>query len=340
MGLLAKAGSNTNSSPNDDFIELEELPSGGETMPLEAEPEKSEFSLDEMGKALCERLKRLQKDANTPYTALILLKAYGAFQFGICLTLKDGVYSCYTSVGLGVKNISIPREKIWPAKNTQVPYFKLDSGINLGINNGQEKLSYWIFPLNSSGEIMILGAAESGNDQSGEANSVFNPESISAIISDTWEKFILETKESIPLPAAEEAPEVINEIEEIGEIEEIEEIEDSDSGEFEPGNADVLKEKIAEYNRIHADFNCILLEKPDSAGKEDTSGFCKKIAGMLSMTGTVLSLSTGHPLILLPKHLDRELIAHRLSKTLNSKLLASFEASSPENVFGRINPLL
>ena len=322
MGLLAKATNNpSNNIVEDELIELEDI--SADEIPLEemAQPEAAspgtKQSLDEMGKALSERIGRLPHEPSTPYTALSLLKAYGAFQTGICLSLKDDVYHSYTSVGLGVKDISIPRDKVWPEENSLDQYFMIDSSLDLGIDSGQESLNYWIFPLDSldGKEIIILGVAD----------SAFNPKSIFTIISDSKDKFIITAKEDNP----EAAKEIIST-----------EPKDSGSGEAETGSTDSFKEKITEYNRIHPDFNCIVLEIPDSASQEDPSGFSKKISNMLSMTGTVLTLPNGRPLILLPKLLDRELIAHRLSKSLNSKLLASFEASNPDDIFSRIKSVL
>jgi len=101
-----------------------------------------------------------------------------------------------------------------------------------------------------------------------------------------------------------------------------------------------LKDKIADYGRIHNDFGCILLDFPDSAGEEEKTGFCKALSKILNLTGTVLPLPTGRPLILLPKLYDRELIAHRLSLSLKARLIDCFEADSPDIVFEKINPPL
>jgi len=275
---------------------------------------------DEMGKALCDRIRRLPQKSTTPYTALSLLKAYGAFQSGICLALKNNVYSSYTSVGLGIVNISIPREKLWSQEKAQVPYFKLDSGIDLGINTGQEGFSYWIFPLNSLEanpsepwkKVMILDVLESS-----EVNSAFSPKSVSAIISNTADKFFIESDRNVSEPVPETNPAGPSPVEQ-----------------------NELEEKIAAYHLNHVEFNCIVLEIPSSSGDDDKANFSKRVSEILNTLGPVLTLSTGCPLILLPKMMDRELIAHRLSKVLNTRPLLSFEANSPENVFSRINSLL
>jgi hypothetical protein len=96
-------------------------------------------------------------------------------------------------------------------------------------------------------------------------------------------------------------------------------------------------ELIKKYCREYNNFNCILFENPPNA--DDKTQFCQKVNTMIDKMGTVISLSTGRPLIMLPLSIDRELIAHRLSKTLNAKILLSFQADSSETVMNRINSL-
>jgi len=94
-----------------------------------------------------------------------------------------------------------------------------------------------------------------------------------------------------------------------------------------------IESNCVEYNN----FNCILFENPSNA--EDKTLFCQKVNTMIDKMGTVTSLSTGRPLVMLPLSIDRELIAHRLSKTLNAKILLSFQADSSEIIINRINSL-
>jgi len=310
MGLLARA------SNNPIPVEVEEDVLAETPLP------ETGLSLDEMGNALSERIRRLSSNSSTPYTALSLLKAYGAFQSGICLFQKDGVYFSYTSVGMGVDKISIPQIKIWSEDKSQLPYFKLDSELNLGTSAGHEHLAYWIFPLvpakGSStepwGEVIILGVAEN--------SELFNPKSISAIISNVADKFLIGAKRALSESAGNTNTPA--------------------QSSYKSGteDTDTLKEKIADYHHIYPELNCILLELPEAIDEVEKADFCKKVSNMLSMTGTVLSLPGGLPLILLPNQVDRDLIAHRLSKSLKTKSLMSFEADSPENVYSEIQSLL
>ena len=287
---------------------------------------------DEMGKALLERIKRLPRKKNTPYIALSLLKAYGSFQAGICLSLEDDLYSSYASVGLGVEKTIIPRDKIWSAANAGKKYFILDSSGSMEIKTFQKKYVYWVFPLDTGepwGAVMLLGISDSSESRAVEADSAFYPGSVSAILEGITDKFLLqtgrETSEAVPSMVSEDdAEEVIEELSE---------------------ESDTLEAKIAQYQRDNGYCNCIVLEIPDPAGgpegnSADKEKFCKRVSDITSMTGTVFPLPSGRPLILLPLEKDRDLIAHRLSKSLNTRPLMSFEADSPENILGQINSLL
>ena len=101
--------------------------------------------------------------------------------------------------------------------------------------------------------------------------------------------------------------------------------------------SNTLEGQIAQYHQSHAYFNCVVLEIPDSAEK---ANFCESVSGIIHTAGIVISLPSGHPLILLPITMDRELIAHRLSKSLSTGALQSFEAKSPKSVLSRIQSLI
>jgi len=333
----------------DSFIEIQELVE--EEAPLELN--EIDSSLDEMGKALSERIKRLPDNATTAYTALSLLKAYAAFQSGLCLTLENGVYSSYISINFGDDKISIPQNKIWSKEKSGSPYFKYDSGEELKVNSGTDNLNFWIFPIGQNSltpweDIMILGVSERT-----ESGSAFNPQSISALIPDISDKLVLKMSEESPEPVDQNWLELEQGSLEESSLEEVsleqvslEEVSLEESS-LEQGSPELhsekpgsLKDKITDYGRIHNDFGCILLDFPDSAGEEEKNGFCKTLSEVLNLTGTVLPLPTGRPLILLPGLYDRELIAHRLSLSLKARLIDCFEADSPDTVFEKINPPL
>jgi len=119
-------------------------------------------------------------------------------------------------------------------------------------------------------------------------------------------------------------------------------IEDTVTGEAAPAETGtsrkvpgVLKEKIAQYHSIYRDLNCILIEIPDHTG--DKINMCKRISKIIDKNGTVITLPSGQPLVLLPPSMDHELIAHRLVRSLDVKALLSFEADSPEKVISRLS---
>jgi hypothetical protein len=97
---------------------------------------------------------------------------------------------------------------------------------------------------------------------------------------------------------------------------------------------ELIKKYCGEFNNS----SCILFENPSNEGEK--TQFCQKVNTMIDKMGAVISLSTGCPLIMLPLSIDRELIAHRLSKTLNAKIHLSFQADNSEIVIDRINSML
>ena len=101
-----------------------------------------------------------------------------------------------------------------------------------------------------------------------------------------------------------------------------------------------LEEKIAQYHETNASFHCLVFEQPGSAGTDEAAGFFNKVSEMINKSGSVIPLSLNRPLILLPITLDRELIAHRISKSLKTIPLLSFEANNPENALSILKPLL
>jgi hypothetical protein len=61
---------------------------------------------------------------------------------------------------------------------------------------------------------------------------------------------------------------------------------------------------------------------------------------MVSSFGSAITLPSRNTLILFPASLDRELIAHRLSKSLHRSCVCSFAADNPDSAFAVIQPFL
>ncbi|MDR0377261.1 MAG: hypothetical protein LBH70_05655 [Spirochaetaceae bacterium] len=75
----------------------------------------------------------------------------------------------------------------------------------------------------------------------------------------------------------------------------------------------------------------------------EEAGFEKFFAAADSMSasfGKAVGLPSKNILILFSKTLDRELLTHRLTKSLKTRVVASFEAGSPEEALSRIQSCL
>jgi len=99
-----------------------------------------------------------------------------------------------------------------------------------------------------------------------------------------------------------------------------------------------IGKKIAQFHRMHPEFNCLVLENPPKNNSGEN--FCKTVSAIIDKAGSVIPLPSGRPLILFPLAADCELIAHRLSKMLSAKTLLLFKATSPASALSRLNPLL
>jgi len=242
---------------------------------------------------------------------------------------------------LAIEKLSIPYEKIWSGEKARDRYFKIEPQNLPEIENAEKNSVYWVFPLDSSPD---LSAQDSSKDPSPDLSppwqaimilgvqdsSDFNPKPVSALLEDVTDKILFRSNQ--------------NTVEQdSGETTPVDNSGDSSTESHEQKKSNILEDEIALFHRMNLDFSCIVLENPDTAGESDSAGkagFCEKVSAMLDKMGTVVPLPLGRVLILLPIVMDRELIVHRLSKTLNSRPLLSFEANNPENVFTRIDSLI
>jgi hypothetical protein len=165
MGLLSKAVSNEVSIP----------PAGPE-------------GLDEMGRALADRLLSLTRGESTPETAISLLKAYGSFRVGICLSLAKGVYAPYASVGTG-DPVTLPSEQLIPVSGQS--YYSVDYPPIKGSLPPDTK--FWAFPLSIPEEqspfqeqelpahILLVGE---------DRNYIFQPGAVNSLLEASGEVFL------------------------------------------------------------------------------------------------------------------------------------------------------
>jgi len=102
-------------------------------------------------------------------------------------------------------------------------------------------------------------------------------------------------------------------------------------------NLTLLNSKISQYHEVFQDFGCILLELSDL--EKDKADLYEKLAKMVGTMGITSPIKHGLVLILLPAEMDRELIAHRLSRSLSAEPILAFKANSPEDVINRIKSM-
>jgi hypothetical protein len=264
---------------------------------------KTAPELDEMGKALLDRIRRLPPRKTTPYTALSLLKAYGSFQTGLCLSLRKGNYTSYATIGLGVEKINVPWEKLYSPENAGKPFIKLPGAVDIGKKLTGEDFCYWAFPLDTEnpwGSLVLLGDNN---------NPLFNPESLSRIIQGGREIFSPQIDKILIRNTQAQIP-------------------------------DPLEAVIAQYHKINSRFNGIVLDLPAGMAEDKAEDFNKAVYNMAALLGITIVLPSSLSLILLPASLDKELIAHRLSNSLNAKALMVFKAESPKEAIGLIRSYL
>jgi hypothetical protein len=269
---------------------------------------KTAPELDEMEKALLDRIRRLPPRKTTPYTALSLLKAYGSFQTGLCLLLRRENYTSYATVGLGVERISIPWEKLYSPERAGKPFVKLPGAIDIGKKLTGEGFRYWAFPLDAEspwGALILLGDSN---------NPLFNPESLRQIIQGALEIF---------------SPQIDKIL-----------IRNTQPSHYLVNASDPLEAAIAQYHKINSRFNGIVLDLPTGTAEDKAEDFNKAVYNMAALLGITIALPSGRSLILLPAPLDKELIAHRLAHSLNTKALMVFKAESPGEALDLIRSYL
>jgi hypothetical protein len=272
--------------------------------------EKPFPGFDEMGKALVNRIRRLPSRRGSPYTALSLMKAYGSFQAGACLFLRNGIYASYANVGLGIETITIPEKKVFSPEKGKEKFFKHSDPAALGIKNLDLDYDVWVFPLDTRspwGSVLLLGSGGS---------SLFNPEAIYRIVEkilDTInpqidrgiERNARNENDEAPLPA-EDSPEAV----------------------------------IVRYQEANPSFSCVVFDSPENPDGAEKDGFYQKIAQMTRLFGAASALPNGRSMVLLPAALDGDLIAHQLSSSLKTKILAVVSADNPDKALSEIKPYL
>jgi hypothetical protein len=107
-----------------------------------------------------------------------------------------------------------------------------------------------------------------------------------------------------------------------------------------PGGAEAVRNMVRGYWLQNPSFQGIVLEPPKYAGEAGDEKFFEAAASMTASFGRAVCLPSKNVLILFSKAGDRELLTHRMVKTLRTRALASFEAESPEEALFRIQSCL
>ena len=301
MGLLSKAEAIKKKIEKALKISAEKSPESQDANSSELCKLPQEAKLDEKGKALRDRILRIPAGPSVPYTALSLLKAYGSFQAAICFSLENEFYSSYTSVGLGIEKITIPREKIYTPERASGDYFQFTDQEKTGIKVMDSGLDLWGFPLDKQkpwNVFLILGCADS---------SLFNAQSISVILRDI---------RNVIYPGA------------------LKQTEDDDQNSS--GGQKGLESIVEQYLKMHSTIGGMVIDIPAELKNDQNKDGIKEISSMVSHFALVEELSADRCLVLLPETLDRDLIAHRLKKNLGTEIPLIFSAGSTAEVLQKI----
>ncbi|MDR1446166.1 MAG: hypothetical protein LBI90_04640 [Treponema sp.] len=259
---------------------------------------KSSYSgtIDNMGEALKNRILRLPRSDSTVDTALNLLKAYGPFQAGFCFTLCEGDYVCYASSGAGKGKLRFPLRKI--PENTG-DYRRLEDNLNGIVPAGGRA---WFFPLDGKNPCrnLFLCIEEGG----------LNPESLMLLLRKLKEALIFRQKTSPGkkgglLERGMKKRSMIL------------------TGEKYGGLETLIRRSMEGENGVGG----IILK--DNKGKKN---FPAAVSGAVSSLGNMFPLPDSTCLVLVPANIDQELLAHRLSKSLDAKTVLRFEADSAGKV--------
>jgi hypothetical protein len=102
-------------------------------------------------------------------------------------------------------------------------------------------------------------------------------------------------------------------------------------------NSGQIKEVLVQYHRAHAVFNGIIFEAPKNRGQP---GYIDPVAAITASFAVTLSLPVFRCLMLFPSSVDKELVAHRISKILKREALCIFESKSTGRALEYLRPYL
>lgn len=297
--------------------------------------------LDDTGKRLRDRILRIAEKGTTPYTVLSLLKTYGAFQCGICLCLIEGTYIGYASVGLGIDKTLIPSERFPPEDPAQRNlYYKIGSPALLSITAMDPQAVIWAFPLDDEQpcRYILLLAEDVPSPQAGQSgDSSFNPPRIARILGDIRSVLRAPPQTSLK-PSARKAPQ---------------EAADEPRCENKPEETKAPEQNVIQHTPDKEGPESPVLDLPEEIRRFYSrkpplsrvqgmlfalSGDAASVMPALAPLGSLIRVADRYLLVLFQKPVDRELLAHRLSHSLDLSTILSFEADTPEGLLALLRP--
>jgi hypothetical protein len=275
----------------------------------------STLDQDGLGKTLRDRLTRLSPSRSSPYTALSLLKNGTYFKIGICLSLKNNAYTSYATVGLGMQKIQIPLESINQIAAKSEPhkkfcqFYRFESNASPVISEQFPYTVFFFFPLDDKkpgGCILLVK----------EEEPPFNIELIDYILSQTKQTFVT-TEDMPPVPGDIQNPPDTS-------VEKV----------LIEKNRNRIQTEIDKFQDRYPVFYGIVLKGPP--GAKANEDFTARISAMIRLFGICTALPGFRQLLLLPGNADKELIQHRLSKSLNTEPILSFKADTTEKALALV----
>ncbi|MDR3144840.1 MAG: hypothetical protein LBU21_01030 [Treponema sp.] len=102
-----------------------------------------------------------------------------------------------------------------------------------------------------------------------------------------------------------------------------------------------LQNEILKYCNTYTSVHGIVLAYPKNYDEEQQGeSFCAQVNRIVTALGSAVPLSARHTLVLFSNTIDRELLAHRLSKSLETEVPAVFQADNVDVVVEYIRPFL
>ncbi|MDR2758972.1 MAG: hypothetical protein LBB78_06305 [Spirochaetaceae bacterium] len=98
-----------------------------------------------------------------------------------------------------------------------------------------------------------------------------------------------------------------------------------------------IEEELIQYHMAYGVISGIIFETPENM---EYQGFIDELSATTASFALTLPLSTFRCLILFPASVDKELVAHRISRTLKIEACFLFESESPEGAFEILRPYL